>query len=113
MSRDPEFEMEILEQTNFNDPADVEKVCKQLAHYREDVEQFHEDVQLNGLVDKTVTTLLSENKPIQAAFSSLPSYEAKQLFLERLTQGVKRNEPRWRDEIRRDIKISNPFTKGL
>ena len=88
MPDDLEFEMEILEQINFNDPAEVEKVSSILARGREDIKEFRAEQAFQGQVNHTLTDVLANNTPVRDAFNSLPSDSLKQLFIARLTSGI-------------------------
>jgi hypothetical protein len=106
-------ELEIMEAIDCNDPKDVEFAKTLISHYRSDLRELREDSQLNGLVNQTLTDVLTNNQPVREVLRSLPSYASKQAFIAKITQGIERYKPRWRDEIRREKPISNPFTKGI
>ena len=88
MSDDLEFEMQVLEQIDFNDTAEVEKVSSILAHGREDIKEFRAEQAFQGKVSQSLTEVLANNTPIRDAFNSLPSDSLKQLFIARLTSGI-------------------------
>jgi hypothetical protein len=112
MSEDLNFEMEILEMIDCDDPRDVEFARTAVSNLRNDIRELHENSQLDVLVNQTLTDVLANNQPIREVLQSLPSDAYKRAFIAKITQGIERYKPRWRDEIRRDKPISNPFTQG-
>ena len=88
MSDDLEFEMQMLEQVDFKDSAEVETVSSILARGREDIQELRAEQAFQGQVSQTLTDVLANNIPVRAAFNSLPSDSLRQLFIARLTSGI-------------------------
>jgi hypothetical protein len=88
MSDDLEFEMQMLEQVDFKDSADVETVSSILARGREDIQELRAEQAFQGKVKQSLTDVLANNIPIRDTFNSLPSDSLKQLFIARLTSGI-------------------------